>query len=256
MDSGYLAFASDWPNAFEGVEAELFSILVEIEPGHFWFESRNKLIIWSLQQFFPEVRNFLEIGCGTGFVLSGIKKALPHVEVAGSDVFIKGLSFANKRVPEARLFQMDARHIPFEEEYDVVGLFDVLEHIEEDEVVLQELFRATKLGGGIILTVPQHPFLWSHFDTISHHQRRYSCSEMLQKVERAGFTIKRVTSFMSFLFPLLFASRLQQRGPQADYNIRTQLEKNRIVNFSLRKILNLEVGLIRGGLSFHLEDLC
>ena len=92
-------------------------------------------------------------------------------------------------MPGVTLFQMDARFVPFEEEFDVIGAFDALEHIKEDEDVLREIFRATKEGGGIILTVPQHPFLWSQMDEISHHYRRYTRRGLIDKVQRAGFEV-------------------------------------------------------------------
>lgn len=66
---------------------------------------------------------------------------------------------------------MDARRIPFEGEFDVIGAFDVLEHIEEDERVLGQLNAALRSGGGIIATVPQHQWLWSEMDTVSGHRR-------------------------------------------------------------------------------------
>ena len=79
---------------------------------------------------------------------------------------------------------MDARRIPFEREFDVVGAFDVLEHIVEDEDVLGQMFKATRPGGGLLVTVPQHPFLWSASDEHAMHQRRYSRAELRRKVER------------------------------------------------------------------------
>ena len=70
---------------------------------------------------------------------------------------------------------MDARRIPFEDEFDVIGAFDVLEHIKEDEQVLVQMHRAVKSGGGIMLTVPQHMFLWSEQDVQAHHVLALRC---------------------------------------------------------------------------------
>jgi len=97
-----------------GFEAKFFAQLVEVETNNFWFRSRNRLIIWALQRYFPDARHFLEIGCGTGFVLSGIQQAFPNLTLYGSEIFTKGLEFAAQRLPNTQLFQMDARHIPFE----------------------------------------------------------------------------------------------------------------------------------------------
>jgi SAM-dependent methyltransferase len=105
---------------------------------------QERLIHWVLRHYFPQARNFLEIGCGTGFVLLGIQNAFPGLSLSGSELFGEGLTYAHDRLPHVPLFQMDARRIPFEDEFDVIGAFDVLEHIQEDENVLFQMAQATK----------------------------------------------------------------------------------------------------------------
>src|SRR4051812_14712241 len=136
---GHLAFAPELAEESEGFEAGYFAQLARLEAGNFWFRARNKLVVWALRSYFPEAKSFLEIGCGTGFVLSGIREARPEMELSGSEVFAAGLGFAAERLPTVKLFQMDARRIPFESEMDVIGAFDVLEHIKEDEEVLAQM---------------------------------------------------------------------------------------------------------------------
>ncbi len=154
LKEGYLAFAPELAQASEGFEAKFFAQLVEVEANNFWFRSRNRLIIWALQRYFPQARNFLEIGCGTGFVLSGIERAFPHLTVSGSEIFTKGLEFAAQRLTHAQLFQMDARQIPFDNEFEVAGAFDVLEHIQEDTTVLGEMYKTTFRGGELYSLFP------------------------------------------------------------------------------------------------------
>ncbi|MFN8458350.1 MAG: class I SAM-dependent methyltransferase [Anaerolineae bacterium] len=247
---GYPIFAPNLAGNFAGFEAQLFSILAEIEAGHFWFEARNQLLIWSLQRYFPQARNFLEIGCGTGFVLSGLKREYSHLVLSGSDIFMEGLAFAQARLPQATLWQMDARSIPFEAEFDVIGAFDVLEHIVEDETVLRQIFCALKPGGGIMVTVPQHPFLWSYFDDLSHHQRRYIRSNLLSKMEQVGFKICKVTSFVTFLLPILLLTRWRQRHLSDNYDVKAEFEHSWLVNTALKKVMDFERGLIKQGFSF------
>ena len=142
---------------------------------------------------------------------------------------------------------MDARQIPFEREFDVVGAFDVLEHIAEDELVLSEMFKATRPGGGILLTVPQHQFLWSELDRHSMHQRRYNRAHLRGKVERAGFCVERITSFVSFLLPLLILSRRKRK----DQDLWAEVPRmNRSLNAFFEKTLAAERALIRSGISF------
>lgn len=247
--NGHVAFAPELAAESKGFEAHYFGPLAEMEAGNFWFRSRNRLLIWALQRYFPEASNFLEIGCGTGFVLSGIRKALPELELCGSEVFSEGLSFAAERLPGIELFQMDARRIPFREEFDVVGAFDVLEHVEEDEEVLAQMYQATRKRGGILVTVPHHTFLWSQADDYARHVRRYETQELKDKVKRAGFDNVRVTSFVSVLLPLLIISRFKQRLTREEFDPMSEFRIGPLVNATLEKILDAERALIRTGLS-------
>jgi SAM-dependent methyltransferase len=200
MRDGYPAFAPDPAIGNDGFKAGFFAPLAELETGNFWFESRNRLLIWVLGRYFAKAENFFEIGCGTGFVLSGIWREYRDIKLFGSDIFSESFTYAKQRVPNATFFQMNAQAIPFEEEFDVIGAFDVLEHIKEDEAVLQQMHRACKHNGGIILTVPQHAFLWSNTDEYACHVRRYQAIDLKAKVQRAGFKVLRITSFVSILF--------------------------------------------------------
>ena len=152
---------------------------------------------------------------GPGFVLKGIQETLPSLCLEGSEIFDDGLTLAQARLPGVDLYQMDARQIPFESEFDVIGAFDVLEHIVEDDAVLTQMFRATRAGGGVLITVPQHPFLWSASDEHALHQRRYSRAELRKKVERSGFQVERITSFVSLLLPLMICSRMKRKSSPA-----------------------------------------
>jgi len=246
---GFPAFAPELAeDGGAGFRAEHFAGLAGLEAGNFWFRARNRLIVWALEKYFPGARRLLEIGCGTGFVLSGIAQALPGLELSASEVHSRGLRFAAERVRRSSFFQMDARRIPFDGEFDVVGAFDVLEHIAEDEAVLAGVNRALRPGGGIVLTVPQHPWLWSRHDEDACHVRRYVRAELRGKVEKAGFEVLRATSFVSLLLPALAAARLRRRGATDDAlgELRLGAAANRLCG----GIMALERGLIRSGLSF------
>ena len=247
---GHVAFSPELARESEGFEADYFSRLADQEAGNFWFQSRNRLLIWALRQYFPKAEKFLEVGCGTGFVLSGLKQAFPNLVMSGSEVFSDGLSFAAARLPQVELFQMDARRIPFRDEFDVIGAFDVLEHIKQDEEVLAQMHQATRKGGGILITVPQHRFLWSPVDEFARHVRRYETRELRDKVSRAGFSVVRLTSFVSFLLPLLIASRFKQRMTGEEVDPSAEFNMSNLLNTMLEKILDAERTVIRSGLSF------
>lgn len=248
MRAGILRLAEDPTTRESGFKSEYFAKLAEFEEGHFWFRSRNRLIQWALRKYFPQASNFFEIGCGTGFVLKGLHES-SQLRLSGSEIFGDGLTFAQSRLPGVVLYQMDARQIPFEQEFDVIGAFDVLEHIVEDETVLEEMFGATRPGGGILLTVPQHQFLWTAVDEHSLHQRRYSRTDLRAKVEQAGFRIKRITSFISLLLPFMLASRMKRKC-QRDFHLWEEFEIHPFLNAAFERVLGLESALIRAGISF------
>jgi SAM-dependent methyltransferase len=245
--AGFPAFAPELAHAEEGYDPAHFSALAELEARNFWFCSRNRLIVWALGRYFPGARRFLEVGCGTGFVLSGVTAACPGLEATGSEVAVEGLGFAARRIPAARLIQMDARRIPFRGEFDVAGVFDVIEHIEDDRAVLRALHGALAPGGGLLLTVPQHPALWSEFDVRSRHVRRYQAAELRDKVMEAGFDIVRMTSFVTLLLPLMAASRFARRSPAANYDPLDEFRIPPALNWVLEKALDFERALIRVG---------
>ncbi len=247
---GYPAFSPESVESSDGFKPNYFEELAGVEERNFWFRSRNRLIIWALERYFPKIKNFFEIGCGTGFVLSGIEKAFPNLALHGSEIFITGLDYSAKRLSRVELFQMDARKIPFEDEFDVIGAFDVLEHIEDDEAVLRQMYQAVRQYGGIILAVPQHPFLWSKTDEYGCHIRRYRARELKTKVEQAGFEVVKMTSFVSILLPLMMFSRLKKRQPDQEFDSMSELKIGGILNTVLERVLDLERWMIRLGLSF------
>jgi len=247
---GFPAFAPELAAGGASFDAAHFPDLDRLESGNFWFMHRNILIINILLAKFPGARRFLEVGCGTGFVLSALASARPQMELTASEVHSSGLAYAARRVPQAQLMQMDARHIPYADEFDVIGAFDVLEHIEDDRSVLRALWRAVVPGGGVLLTVPQHPALWSEYDRRAGHVRRYRAQELRQKVEEAGFVVLKMLSFVSLLLPLLLMSRLRQRSARADYDPLGELRIAPWLNTLLATVCRMEEGLIRHGVEF------
>lgn len=250
---GFTVLAPELAQGGAGFPPAAFQILAALEAKNFWFRARNRLIVWALKRHFPDMQRYLEIGCGTGFVLAGIAQAYPAAVLVGSEVFIAGLPFAAARVKTAELLQMDARQIPYVEEFDVIGAFDVLEHIEDDELVLASMLRSLRPGGGVAITVPQHPWLWSMADEVACHVRRYKVGELREKVLRAGFKVEFETSFVSLLLPAMLASRLTKQKAKAQEKPVSEMNSlpawlNRLFEI----IMNLERSLIRVGLRFKL----
>ena len=225
-----------------------FARLAEAEDWFFWFTARNRLICWALRRHFPEMRSFCEIGCGTGATLQAVQRAFPSIPLTGIDYFSEGLLWARNRVPQAILMQGDIHDLPpAASESDVLGAFDVLEHLPDDVGALARLHKALRPGGGLILTVPQHRALWSVADDVGHHRRRYEQAELVGKVRAAGFEVLLVTSFVSLLLPLLWLNRKRASKPEDAY---AELKIGRLPNAFLAGVMSIERRLIQSGFSF------
>jgi SAM-dependent methyltransferase len=241
---GVVCLAPDLADGDVGFDVSLFAELAALEGANFWFRARNRLIEWALRRHFSDASRFLEVGCGTGFVLAGVRQALPEAELHASELHLAGLRFARERHPHVRFYQLDARSLPFDAEFDVIGAFDLLEHIDDDVGVLEQLFRAVRPGGGVVLTVPQHPFLWSSADDQARHARRYRVGELQEKLLRVGFRPLMNTSFVTLLLPLMMVSRYFRKPTGDPFR---ELRLGGVPNRLLEAVLGVERGLIRVG---------
>jgi len=253
--AGFPAFAPNMTTELVHYPKDAYAKLYELEANSFWFRNRNKLIVQTLSKIFPAALSLLEIGCGTGFVLAGIAAANPGLRLVGTDLHHEALDYAQARLPGGgvALLQMDAGNIPYCEEFDVICAFDVLEHIPDDNVALRQIHRALKPGGGLMITVPQHPRLWSRSDDDARHLRRYTRQDLSRKLIENGFRMIMVSSFITLLLPLLIVSRILSR---AGYNKKTinpqgkELDLPASIDWLFDKICAGERYLIRRHLSF------
>lgn len=245
---GFTSFVPELSEATESYDAQRYAAIAAVERAHFWFRGRNDLIAWALGKYFPEASALLEVGCGTGQVLDRVRATRPDLRLVGTEIHVQGLKFSRQRLPETEFLQMDARAIPFAEEFDVVCAFDVIEHVDEDARVLAQLHQACRSGGGMLITVPQHRWLWSYKDDFAHHKRRYSRLDLEKKVADAGFRVVKATSFVSLLLPLMYISRLWECAP-AQFDPQRELAIHSALNRVFLQLMRCEGALIRGGAS-------
>jgi SAM-dependent methyltransferase len=184
-------------------------ICYQIEENSFWFNHRNSVIVHTIKNYPPNGCIF-DIGGGNGFVTKSIKES-------GFDTFlvepgIQGIENAKKRgiinllcsTLEDAQFNKDS--IP------AIGIFDVLEHIENDLEFLKKLSSNLEPGGKLYITVPSYQFLWSHEDNSAGHYRRYTLKRLTSILIDSGFSIKYKSYFFTFLpMPIFFFRTLPFR---------------------------------------------
>ena len=241
-----LAFAND------GFDPDFFPVLAEAQDRHFWLRQRTALVLWALDKYFPGAQRVLDLGCGGGGMLRAMHAHRPDITLDGADLFVSGLTLAAEDLPEGtRLMQMDAAALPFEAEYDIVSLFDVLEHTDDDGAVLASAARALKPGGGLLLTVPQHRFLWSHLDVMAHHRRRYTSQRLKEKLRAAGLRVEAAISYQSLLLPAMYLARFAYRRSRRPSDV---LRINRVLNGIFKGVCAAERALIRSRIRLPFGD--
>lgn len=176
--------------------AEGNDLAFAVEDSSFWFVHRNACILAALKQFPPSGAMF-DIGGGNGFVAAAI-------QCAGYEVVLVEPGDAGVR----NAFKRGIRHVIHgtSDEAGILpgsvggaGLFDVVEHIQDDESFLNHIGELLSPGGRVYITVPAYNWLWSQEDTLAGHARRYTLGSLSRVLKKAGYTIDYATYFFSFL---------------------------------------------------------
>ena len=172
-------------------------LLAYAEREHFWFRSRARLIADIVAESVGP-GGWLEIGCGTGYVLAEVARRYPG-HSSGQDVSRPALEIARRRT-DADLYLTNTDDVPIRE-LAGVGLFDVIEHLEDDVAALSAASSCLKLGGAVVVTVPAHQWLWSQTDEAAGHRRRYGRRPLLAALTQAGFHVELCRPFFGCLLP-------------------------------------------------------
>lgn len=186
--------------------------MAETESRHWWFAGRRAILARLIGDFeLPADARILEIGAGTG---GNLQMLSSFGQVSAFEMDATARSIALEKTGgrfDIRAGRCPA-DIPFPgEKFDLVCLFDVLEHIEQDVETLMAIQKLLAAGGRILITVPAYRWLWSAHDTFLHHKRRYSAGELRTKAVAAGLQPVRISYFNTILFPLAALVRLKDR---------------------------------------------
>lgn len=185
------------PNAYVQLSA--------VEDHHWWHVARRQILRRQLAALhLPEHASILEVGSGTGGNLSMLAE---FGAVSGLEMSDQAIALAHQRARGARLLRgLCPQDLPAER-FDLVCLFDVLEHIEDDGAALLALRAILAPGGRLVISVPAYGWMWSPHDAHLHHWRRYGRSPMVRQLEAAGLRVTSASYFNTLLFPLALAAR-------------------------------------------------
>lgn len=254
MVDGIKCYSPEVASAYTNYPDSGFDLTDQNAESSFWVSSRNRLFKSLVQRYLePSGKTkFLEIGCGTGDFINQIVQN-KKLEITGSEIYLKGLLYAKKKLPDVDFVQFDVTQGNIGEQFHIVTAFDVIEHIENDNAALSNISQMLNKSGVLIISVPQHMFLWSNLDEIVKHKRRYSRQELLAKLKANNFDIEYATSFVFILFPLMLFSRLFDRvgdqSPPDEKGLEKRVKFSRVLNTIFDFFMRIDEGLIKLGAS-------
>lgn len=199
------------------LEAGYYREQFDIEDSHWWYVGRRRVLRSLLRGFLPvdQPHQALEIGCGGGgnlSLLSEFSSQLTAVEMEPAAVN----TAKQRRLGDIHQGKLGDPLQIFTQQYDLIGLFDVLEHIPDDQQALNQIKPLLSDRGQLFITVPAYPFLWTRHDEVAHHYRRYTQKALTDVLERSGYHVRYAGHFNTILFPPALVTLLAARALHAD----------------------------------------
>ena len=221
------------------MEPDTYELMRQIEDEHWWFVARRNIIGALLGRLrLPAQAEILEVGCGTGGNIALLKR-FGVVTCVELDKTAAGMARDRNLAPV--LYGKLPDELPeFSRQFDVVALFDVIEHVKEDGASLQVLSSLLKPGGRIVLTVPAFNFLWSQHDDENHHQRRYRRRDLVDLARQCALSLDYISYFNFWLFPPVAAVRLIRKVIPYRESWQDMRQPNEVVNRVLQSIFSSE----------------
>jgi SAM-dependent methyltransferase len=231
----------------------------ELERNHWWFIAREEILSNYIQQLIKREKlpsadlKILNVGCGPG-------RSSEYLSKFGQVTSIEYDEFCCKFASEKtglEIINGSITALPFKNNtFDLVCAFDVIEHVEDDQLAVNELKRVTKINALVLITVPAFMGLWSHHDVINHHFKRYKIREVNQLFDSKNDGNKVFyTYFNTFLFlPIYFFRKVsnllklgeKRKGSGSDF----EAFKPGIINTILYKIMRFESSVINKKIKF------
>lgn len=192
------------------MEISQYQVMYDVEDVHFWYVGMRAITTSILHKLSlkPHVK-ILDAGCGTGANMIFLKQ---YGSVAGIDISPLALRLCKKRGLKS-LRHGSINKIPYpSNSFDLVTNFDVLGSKEvEEKQALSEFYRILKPGGYLLIRVSAYHSLYSKHDKVVHTARRYTCTTLIEAMQKQSFKINRSTYANTILFPLLALRRIWQK---------------------------------------------
>ncbi len=188
---------------------ESSDICFDLEDNSFWFRQRFQLIQYGIEKYPPQTP-FVDLGGGNGYIT---KKMMDlGIESILLEPSSKGAANAEIRGINCILHSEFNSSILKENSIPSVGLFDVIEHIENPRELIKNLYKALIPSGRVYITVPAYKFLWSREDVEAHHHTRYTLRRLRKLMQEEGFKVCWSTYFFAYLiFPIFILRSLPYR---------------------------------------------
>jgi SAM-dependent methyltransferase len=223
---------------------ELYRQMREVEDRHWWFVGRRLIVSsWLSNLDWSPHSRLLDLGCGTGgnLAMLGTFGSVTGVEM---DEQARELAKGRHQAPVHEGSLPD--NLPFTDEtFDCVTMLDVLEHVEEDTRGLEAVRDRLNPSGFLLLTVPAFSSLWGPHDEEHHHFRRYRSGNLRTKLAAAGFAVRRMSYFNTWLFPPIALIRLLQRWQQPGSGATSAEMPARWLNGMLYRLFSSERWLLQ-----------
>jgi SAM-dependent methyltransferase len=196
---------------FPLMERIVYETMADLDQRHWWYRARRPVLAALIRRLArpPRNANILEIGCGTGHNLAMLEQ-FGHVDALELDEEVRSVAENRLGRPVMSSPLPDLAGVP-EHHYDLIGAFDVVEHLDDHQAGLASVASRLKPGGKLVMTVPAHPWMWSAHDVVNHHKRRYSKGTLKSLIETSPLRLDAIGYFNSLLFPLAIAERLSSK---------------------------------------------
>ena len=228
------------------MEQTVYENMYNVEDRHWWYVGLRDIVFSSVNEYRQAEDDLflLDAGCGTGGVLA----RCDGVKACGFDISAEAISFCRTRNCD-KVLQASICEIPFKKQcFDIVLSLDTLSCLDEEayDRSLSEIYRVLKPGGMLILNLPAYQWLISIHDRVVGTKRRCTTGELRQNLEKAGFSVAKITYRNMFLFPAIAIKRLIDKRLRH----KTEMEKSdlekvpKVFNMLFRAVLVVENKLL------------